>query len=150
MEEDYYKESTSFVNNFYSNASRKILPKLHFVLYNISIIKSDTLQNFRISRIIPGRFLGTFSQPSIRCSSQSPQPGTSRAAAAEEEIQVEDEDVYGESLPELSYSHRIIQHRRSRAQSRSLDDPTAGTGVSSSRGSSTGREISISMGEVGF
>ncbi|KAI1715345.1 RhoGAP domain protein [Ditylenchus destructor] len=87
-------------------------------------------------------------QPSIRCSSQSPQPGTSRAAAAEEEIQVEDEDVYGESLPELSYSHRIIQHRRSRAQSRSLDDPTAGTGVSSSRGSSTGREISISMGEV--
>lgn len=99
-------------------------------------------------------FVGTFSQPSIRCDSQSPQPGTSRGSEVayahckyegpsnsgvpRDEEYCEDEDVYGESLPELG----TVFGGRHRSRGQSLDDPYL-LGKQSNQ-----QRLSTSMGEV--
>lgn len=74
-------------------------------------------------------------------------PTTSAAAAAEapSEEFCEDEDIYGESLPELG---RYAPHSRRRDQSRSLDDPTKAAIEWKELVREREQRLSTSMGEV--
>lgn len=108
-----------------------------------------------------GKFAGTLSQPSVFERSQSPAirrqteseleqfPSTSKQAEAladapSEEF-CEDEDVYGESLPELG---RYAPHSRRRDQSRSLDDPIKAAVELKELAREREHRLSTSMGEV--
>jgi len=102
------------------------------------------------------------SQPSVFERSQSPAirrqteseleqfPSTSKqaetlATGASSEEFCEDEDVYGESLPELG---RYAPHSRRRDQSRSLDDPIKAAVELRELAREREHRLSTSMGEV--